>query len=327
MDEDRQRDDFSPMGRRCHPGALYRQQMLGDSMATQLPEFIWSNTDYPYACLKDRRRTLAFKEAIDASVKPGDVVLDIGSGSGIMAFFAARAGASKVYAIEIDHFLAQTIRASIRANQLQDTVTVVEADAMSADLPRADVVIGEMMETGLLDEMQVPVMNRLIENGIIDNATRVIPCGYTTYITPVHADHTYYGFQILAPKHDWPHYAVAAAGWEPSLVVALADRRQVQHVDLSVVNCREAKHEIEFELSQAHAFNAIRLSGDIMLTPSLGLGSTNSVNGDKIIAIEPMEGARKVKVSLAYVMGGGLGSLKISAARADWFTRHLALTA
>ena len=191
-------------------------------MATQTPEFIGSNTDYPYACLKDRKRTLAFKQAIDCSVNPGDVVLDIGSGSGIMAFFAARAGASKVYAVEIDHFLAEALRASIRANQLQDVITVVEADAMKADLPHADVLVGEIVETGLLDEMQVPVMNRLIDNGVIDAATRVIPCGYTTYIAPVHADSTYYGFRILAPQHDWPHYASAAAGWEPGLIVPLA---------------------------------------------------------------------------------------------------------
>lgn len=286
-------------------------------MSTQAPEFIWSNTDYPYACLRDRQRTLAFKQAIDRSVKPGDVVLDIGSGSGIMAFFAPKAGASKVYAVEIDHLLAEAIRASVRANQLQDVVTVVEADAMSADLPRADVVVGEIIETGLLDEMQVPVMNRLIDNGVIDAATRVIPCGYTTYITPVHAASTYYGFQILAPKHDWPQYSSAAAGWEPGRIVPLADRQRVTHVDLTVKNRREVRHEMEFELRQRYACNAIRLSGNIVLTPQLELGATNSVNGDKVIAIEPIEGARRLKVALAYEMGGGLGSLHISATRTD----------
>lgn len=281
-------------------------------MSTQTPEFIWSNTDYPYACLRDRKRTLAFKEAIDRSVRPGDVILDIGSGSGIMAFFAAKAGASKVYAVEIDHCLAESLRASIRANRLQDVVTVVEADAMQADLPHADVVIGETIETGLLDEMQVPLMNRLIADGNIDDATRVIPCGYNTYLTPVYAHGAYYGFRILAPKHDWPHYSLASAGWEPSQIVPLADRQRVVHVDFTVRNCCEVRHEIEFELDPRYACNAIRLSGQIMLTPSLELGATNSVNGDKIIAIEPVEGARKVRVELAYVMGGGLGSLNIS---------------
>jgi predicted RNA methylase len=179
------------------------------------------------------------------------------------------------------------------------------------------VVVGEIIETALLDEMQVPVMNRLIENGVIGDATRVIPCGYTTYIAPVHADSTYYGFRILAPQHDWPHYASAAAGWEPGLIVPLADRQPVVHVDLTVKNRLEVRHELEFELSQGHACNAIRLSGSIMLTPFLELGATNSVNGDKVIATAPIEGASKVRVVLAYVMGGGLGSLDVSVTRAD----------
>ena len=169
---------------------------------------IWSNTDYPYMCLKDEARTFAFRDAIRAAVRPGDVVVDIGAGSGILSFFAAEAGAAKVYAVEIDPISAAALRQSIELNPaIADRVCVVEGDAAVVDLPRAaDVVVAELIETGLLDEQQVPVFNALRRRGVIAAATRLVPASYETTLQLVTAEHRYYGFEIAAPKHEWPFY-------------------------------------------------------------------------------------------------------------------------
>ena len=117
---------------------------------------MWSSTDFPYQCLLDFKRTTAFREAIQAIVKQGDIVIDAGAGSGILSFFAAQAGAQKVYAVEADPFLASCLARSIKANNLSHVVEVVRDDIHSARLPQnVDVFICEMMETGLMDEMQV----------------------------------------------------------------------------------------------------------------------------------------------------------------------------
>jgi predicted RNA methylase len=51
--------------------------------------------------LRDQRRTKSFLEAVRNVVSPGDVVIDIGTGTGILAAAAAQAGARHVYAVEI----------------------------------------------------------------------------------------------------------------------------------------------------------------------------------------------------------------------------------
>ena len=140
---------------------------------------IWSNTDFPYMCLKDETRTWAFRDAIHAVVRPGDVVVDVGAGSGILSFFAAAAGAAQVHAVEIDPVSAAALRRSVELNPaVADRVRVVEGDAATVDLPLgADVVVAEIIETGLLDEQQVPVLNALRRRGVIDATTRLVPDG------------------------------------------------------------------------------------------------------------------------------------------------------
>jgi type I protein arginine methyltransferase len=107
----------------------------------------------------DRVRTEAFRHAIEAVVRPGDVVFDVGAGSGILSLFAARAGAARVYAVERTTVavLAQELAAR---NGVADIVEVIQGDIADLELPeRVDVIVSEWLGGFGIDEgMLVPVI-------------------------------------------------------------------------------------------------------------------------------------------------------------------------
>lgn len=112
--------------------------------------------------LSDEIRTGAYRKAILAQVKPGDVVIDFGSGSGVMALFAAQAGAKRVYALEY-HTVAEAIREMARRNGYEDVITVIRSRGEDAQLPeQADWIIWEMINTTGCDEYDMQALKKVI---------------------------------------------------------------------------------------------------------------------------------------------------------------------
>lgn len=102
--------------------------------------------------LSDHTRTRAFMDALAATVRPGDVVLDLGTGTGILAAHAARLGARRVYAVEASD-AARAAQAFLRDNGLQDRVEVRHGWSQHLDLPEpADVVVSETLGNHPLEE-------------------------------------------------------------------------------------------------------------------------------------------------------------------------------
>jgi predicted RNA methylase len=274
---------------------------------------IWSNTDFPYMCLKDEARTLAFRDAIRDVVRPGDVVVDVGAGSGILSFFAAEAGACVVYAVEVDAVSAAALRRSVALNPaVAERVVVVEGDAADVELPRAvDVVVAEIIETGLMDEEQVPVLNALRRRGVITDATRLVPHGYDTTLQLVSAEHRYYGFEIAAPKHEWPFFA-SGPGWHPTPIAPASDAITIARVDFAAGPVTEqVAGETELAVDPAATVNAVRVAGRVRLAGGVALGPSHALNGDKILPIFAFSGSARARLRWRYRMGEGLGALEL----------------
>lgn len=77
-----------------------------------------------YTMIQDCHRTLGFYNAIKSKISAGDIVVDLGSGSGVLAVLCAKLGASKVFAVEQNKNLCATIKSLAEANGVSDKIEI-----------------------------------------------------------------------------------------------------------------------------------------------------------------------------------------------------------
>ena len=104
--------------------------------------------------LMDHVRMRAYHSAImsNKSLFEGKVVLDVGTGSGVLAMWAAQAGAAKVYAVEYTD-MATHARKMVEQNGLSHIVEVIKSSVEDLELPcQVDIIVSEWMGYLLLRE-------------------------------------------------------------------------------------------------------------------------------------------------------------------------------
>lgn len=95
--------------------------------------------------LSDANRLDAFSRAIDAAVRPGSIVLDLASGTGILGLMACRAGAARVYSVEVGGMI-EAARGIAGENGFADRIVFIKGLSTHIQLPeRVDVVVADQI--------------------------------------------------------------------------------------------------------------------------------------------------------------------------------------
>ena len=136
----------------------------------------------------EHSRMLAFERGIESAVRPGDKVCEIGTGLGTYAFFASRAGAAKVYAIDEGPIIeiAQKLYA---ANQnVLGHIEFINRHSASVLLPeKVDAVIYEIFDSQGLKPLQESLLEDARQRFLKPGGT-FIPYGMELFWVPLQAE-------------------------------------------------------------------------------------------------------------------------------------------
>jgi predicted RNA methylase len=261
--------------------------------------------EYHFIFICDKNRTQNFRKAIQTKVDYGDVVGDFGAGSGILSLFASEK-AKKIYAIEIDQSML-SIGARI-TSIYTDKIQFLLGDSREIKLPeKIDVAICEMLDTALISEFQVPVMNYVVKN-LLKEGGRVIPYRVVTKVELVNVNFEFFGF-----KFNMPYYE---AFGEPKPNTPLSNSYVLHDIKFDRVNqCRRQK-TITTDVKKSGTFNAVRFLTYTYLDKNILVHPSKAPYWFNPPYIYPMQETYvkkgdQINLHFDYELGGGWGKFRL----------------
>jgi predicted RNA methylase len=265
----------------------------------------WSMTEGVFNCLIDKKRTLAFKKAIYNTVKKGDIVVDMGTGSGILSMFASDAGAKKVYAIENNRKNFKTLVGTFKANNFSNKIKLIKADARKVKLPeKVDVIIGEMIATALIEEQQIPAIHNILKYG--SKKVKILLKSYENYIDLVYSKDVFYGYKVKNIKYEYTGVGEVKS-------VPLSNKKMYCRVDFNKAE-KESRidKKILLNIIKKGKINAVRLSSKTIFFDNSTFDYSFAYSYPIILPADnfTVNKGDKFLVEISYILCGGFDSLK-----------------
>ena len=257
-----------------------------------LTKAIIRTTPYHLNLLSDEERVIAFHEAIKEKAK--GTVYDLGAGCGILSILALPYS-DFVYAVEIDHSAAKCAESNLKPF---NNVLVINKDAKEVIFEKkADLIICEMLDTALIDEEQVPVLNSTLK--YLKEDGEVIPKKIIN------------GAEAIEMEREHICYEDNEANENPIYNV-LSNFIIYSEIDFKNKIEEDVEENLEFKISKKGSVSGIKLTTFTLLTDNLICGPTPMLNPPMLIPTEKInvDIGDIIKVKLIYKMGGGLDSIR-----------------
>ncbi len=211
-------------------------------------------TSYHQHLTLDQERLAGFYEAIQ-NVK--GIVYDVGAGSGILTTWAAP-HANFIYSVENDLTISKITELFL--NDIKN-VSFIKGDARKIDFPqKADYILCEMLDTALIDEEQVPVLNSLLK--YLNKNGKIIPYGVINGVEPINSKTEH----ICYHENQTPQHTV------------LGPLNIYSQYKFGKYIPPDAYFELKLSISKKGLFTGIKITTFTLITPEIICGPTPMMN-------------------------------------------------
>lgn len=249
----------------------------------------FKTTPYHHDLLKDKDRLAVFWQAIKEYDSNCDLAFDLGCGSGVLSYFLSTKF-KQIIALEIDKKTSEYAKLNLKDFE---NVQVINSDVLEYDFSKkADLIVCEMMDTALIDEEEIPVLNHakkfLKENG------RIIPQSIINTVELVNLERHYLHWD------EGVNYEVLSKPIIYSKINFLDDI------------IPEFKADLNLKANKNGFVSGLKITTYTKLTEDIIAGPTPMFNPPLLIPLEE----RQVKINdfinveIEYIMGNGIESIK-----------------
>ncbi len=246
-------------------------------------------TKYHFDLLMDFDRLAVFLEAVDEYDGSTKLAYDLGCGSGILSYFLS-SYFEEVIAIEMDKQAYNCAEENLAGFS---NVNVVNSDVLEHDFTKkADLLVCEMMDTALIDEEQIPVLNHA-KKFLNENAT-IIPKGIIN------------SCELVNMEREYIH-------WDENVNYdVMSDSVIYSQFDfLDDIN-PEFEAKISLKAKRDGFVNGLKITTFTKLNDNIICGPTPMLNPPLLIPLEKQSVKRNdfINVKVKYIMGNGIESIE-----------------
>lgn len=249
----------------------------------------FKTTSYHFDLLKDRDRLSVFFEAIEDYDSNMDIAYDLGCGSGVLSYFLS-SKFKEIIAFEVDRKAFQCAKENLHGF---DNIEVINSNVLDYDFTKkADLIVCEMLDTALIDEEEIPVLN--YAKKFLKEGGRIIPQGIIN------------AAELISMERDYVHWD------EGAKYEVISDEIVYSQFDfLDEIN-PEFKATLKLKAKKDGSANGLKITTYTKLNENLIAGPLPMLNPPLLIPLDE----RQVKVNdfieveIKYIMGNGIESIK-----------------